>query len=114
MKMKKISLFAMSVLVIGLSISASAQNNMTVNTIEVVGNKTSTVEGSLKDGVKLKSLDWAWMSSNACFPATQGTKFTGNHVLYVAELPPALDYDRDLETEKQRHEFEPLRLSNRR
>ena len=86
--MKKISLLAMLVLVIGLSISASAQNNMTVNTIEVVGNKTSTVEGSLKDGVKLKSLEWAWMSSNACFPATQGTKFTGNHVLYVAELPP--------------------------
>ncbi len=73
---------------IGLCGSASAQGTPTVYAVEVAGNKTSTVQGSLKDGVKLKSLDWAWMSSNACFPGTQAAKFTGNHVLYVADLPP--------------------------
>ncbi|HQU84236.1 MAG TPA: hypothetical protein PKY59_13960 [Pyrinomonadaceae bacterium] len=50
-------------------------------------NKTATVEGSLKDGEKLTDLSWAWNSSNACFPATQKDKFTGNHVFFVTELP---------------------------
>jgi len=88
MKLKNLSFLFAIVLGIGLCGGASAQVKPTVTTIEVVGNKTSTVQGSLKDGMKLKSLDWAWMSSNACFPGTQAAKFTGNHVLYVADLPP--------------------------
>lgn len=80
-------LFAV-VLGIGLFSSVSAQGTPTVNTVESVGNRTSTAQGSLKDGVKLQSLAWASTSSNACFPATQNAKFTGNHVFYVTELPP--------------------------
>lgn len=60
----------------------------TMWSVKTVANKTSTVNGSLKDGIKLGDLSWAWNSSNACFPATQQAKFTGNHVFFVTELPP--------------------------
>ncbi len=60
----------------------------TVQSIQSVANQTTTVAGSLKDGVKLKSLAWASTSSNGCFPATQNAKFTGNHVFFVTDLPP--------------------------
>jgi hypothetical protein len=73
---------------LGLCGKVLGQEQPTVHTIQSVVNKTPSVEGSLKDGVKLKSLAWASMSSNACFPATQNAKFTGNHVFFVTELPP--------------------------
>jgi hypothetical protein len=88
MKLKNLSFLLAIVLSIGLCGSISAQNKLTATMVEVTGNTTSSVQGSLKDGVKLKSLDWAWMSSNACFPGTQAAKFTGNHVFYVVDLPP--------------------------
>ena len=50
-------------------------------------NKITEVKGNLKNGVIINDLSWAWSSSNACFPETQKKKFTGNHVLYVADLP---------------------------
>jgi len=89
MNVKKISLLLLAlVLSIGFGGAVSAQDKPTVNTIESVGNKTVTVQGSLKNGAKLKSLAWAWNSANACFPQTQAARFTGNHVFYVTELPP--------------------------
>ncbi len=88
MKAKRISLLWLLILGISLNGGILAQDKPTVNKVELVGNKTSTVEGSLADGTKLKSLAWAWSSSNACFPGTQAAKFTGNHVFYVVELPP--------------------------
>ncbi len=59
----------------------------TVRTVKSTANQTATVEGSLADGMRLSDLSWAWNSSNACFPATQKEKFTGNHVFFVTELP---------------------------
>ncbi|MDC0231066.1 hypothetical protein OAK19_03800, partial [Aureispira] len=50
-------------------------------------NKTKVYRGDLADGVKVHDLSWASSSSNACFPATQNSKFTGNHILYVTEIP---------------------------
>ncbi len=95
MKVKNLSFLIAIILGIGLYGSASAQDKPKVNIIDTmavnqngVANQIITVPGSLKDGVKLKSLDWAWMSSNACFPQTQSAKFTGNHVLYAIDLPP--------------------------
>ena len=88
MKAKSLSVLFTAILGIGLCGSVLAQGKPTVTKVEVVGNTTSNVQGSLKDGVKLQSLAWAWMSSNACFPGTQAAKFTGNHVLYVVDLPP--------------------------
>ena len=68
---------------------AIAQDKQTiVYKIKNEPNMTSTVNGSLKDGKKLASLAWASSSSNACFPATQNAKFTGNHVLFSTDQPP--------------------------
>jgi hypothetical protein len=50
-------------------------------------NQTTTIVGDLNKGVILQDLSWAWNSSVACFPATQGSEFRGNYVLYVTWLP---------------------------
>jgi len=50
-------------------------------------NKITEIKGNLKNGVIINDLSWAWSSSNACFPETQKKKFTGNHVIYVTDLP---------------------------
>jgi len=65
MKLKNLSFLFAFVLGISLSGVVFAQTKPTATSVDLVGNQTSTVQGSLKDGVKLKSLDWAWMSSNA-------------------------------------------------
>jgi hypothetical protein len=59
----------------------------TVYTIESQPNATVEVSGDLADGMIMEDLSWAWSSQNACFPATQSQKFTGNHVLYLTQLP---------------------------
>lgn len=82
-------IIAIACLVLVTVFSALAQEKQTtVYTIKNAPNMTSTVTGSLKDGKKLGSLSWASTSSNACFPATQNSKFTGNHVLFVTDMPP--------------------------
>jgi hypothetical protein len=60
----------------------------TIWSVETVAGKTATVTGSLKDGAQLTDYSWAWNSANACFPATQKAKFTGNHVFFMTKLPP--------------------------
>lgn len=49
---------------------------------------TKAYLGDLAEGVLIKDLSWAAQSSVACFPATQNSKFTGKHLLYVTEIPP--------------------------
>ena len=49
--------------------------------------KTLAYAGDLKDGCIIQDLSFAANSSVACFPATQNSKFTGNHVFYVTEIP---------------------------
>lgn len=72
-----------------MTASFYGQNSQTkVNKLEVAGNETVSAEGSLKNGVKIADLSWAWSSSIACFPGTQQQKFTGNHVLYAVDMPP--------------------------
>lgn len=72
-----------------LMITTFAQDNKPkIWSVEIKANMTSTVTGSLKDGTQLSDYSWAWNSSNACFPATQKAKFTGNHVFFVTKLPP--------------------------
>jgi hypothetical protein len=73
---------------LAISVSPAQEKQTTVYSIKNAPNMTSTVTGSLKDGKKLASLGWASSSSNACFPATQNSKFTGNHVLFVTDMPP--------------------------
>ena len=69
-----------------LPLMALAQER-TVTEIELVPNETVSVEGNLSEGEKMEDLSWAWQSNNACFPATQYHKFTGNHVLYTGIIP---------------------------
>ena len=57
-------------------------------TVDLIANKTVTVEGTLKKGTLMESLSWASRSTTACFPATQNAKFNGNHVLFVTQMPP--------------------------
>ena len=44
-------------------------------------------EDSLQNGFLMEDLSWAWNSSNACFVSFQQKKFSGNHKLYVVDLP---------------------------
>ena len=72
-----------------LTMTTFAQNNKPkIWSVETVAGKTATVTGSLRDGAQLSDYSWAWNSSNACFPATQKAKFTGNHVFFLTKLPP--------------------------
>jgi hypothetical protein len=58
-----------------------------VKQIDAKPNKTTSYSGNLSDGKKIDDLRWASTSSNACFPATQNTKFRGNNVLHFFKLP---------------------------
>jgi hypothetical protein len=49
--------------------------------------KVLSYKGDLADGVKIHDLSWAANSAVACFPATQNHKFTGNHIIYITEIP---------------------------
>lgn len=82
------SLFAsIFVLLLMTTFAAAQPKKPTIWSVKSVANQTTTVDGKLNSGVKLAGLSWAWNSSNACFPATQKEKFTGNHVFFVTELP---------------------------
>jgi len=74
-------------LVLFLSLPLVAQNPQ-VQEIKSKENATVSVKGKLDNGVIISDLSWASRSSTACFPATQNSKFTGNHVLFSTDLPP--------------------------
>ncbi|MBN2662509.1 MAG: hypothetical protein JXR68_02565 [Bacteroidales bacterium] len=59
-----------------------------VTSLNVKPNENFSVKGNLSSGQQMSDLLWAARSSVACFPGTQNSKFTGNHVLYSMELPP--------------------------
>ncbi len=58
-----------------------------IKTLTAKKGKTVQVTGRI-DGGKVIPLDWAALSSMACWPATQNAQFDGNHVLYKTQLPP--------------------------
>lgn len=58
-----------------------------VHQIDAKPNEVTSYSGNLKDGALIEDLSWASTSSNACFPATQNTKFRGNHVLHLFQIP---------------------------
>jgi hypothetical protein len=70
------------------SILAKAQWPSEVTLVESKGNDSVTVGGDLANGRIIEDLRWASYSTNACFVATQNTKFRGNHVFYVTTIPP--------------------------
>jgi hypothetical protein len=69
----------------------SVQEPVIAKKINLTGTVTS-ISGNLNQGVKINDLSWASTSSMACWPATQNTKFRGNHVLYTHEMQTNLNY----------------------
>ncbi len=55
--------------------------------ITPVPNGTITYAGNLSDGTRMSDLSWAWSSQNTCFPETQKSKFTGNHIFFTGIVP---------------------------
>ena len=80
----KSAIFSFCFLYFGTLMSAQ---DYTVYEIQAQANAIVEVSGNLDDGNLMDDLSWAWNSQNACFPATQSQKFTGNHVLFTAVLP---------------------------
>ena len=56
--------------------------------LDVSPNQDFSITGNLSQGKIIDDLSWASKSSVACFPGTQNSKFTGNHVLYNMSIPP--------------------------
>jgi len=67
--------------------NTSEQKALKMYSAKSVKGKTLAYSGDLADGVKINDLSWASKSSVACFPATQNHKFTGNHIIYITEIP---------------------------
>lgn len=86
--MRLSKLFTSSLLATVIASSAQAQFPSGVKEINAVPNQVTTVSGDLSEGKQMENLRWASTSSNACFPGTQNSKFTGNHVLHGFKIPP--------------------------
>jgi len=82
--MKNLSVFTLLILLTNFIMAQFPDN---VKSLEVKPNSQFTIKGDLCDGHIIEDLSWASRSSVACFPATQNTKFRGNHVLYSMQLP---------------------------
>ncbi len=67
--------------------NTSTQKPLKMYSAKSEKGKTLAYKGDLAEGVKIHDLSWASNSSNACFPATQNKKFTGNHIIFVTEIP---------------------------
>jgi hypothetical protein len=69
------------------------QKPLKIYSAKVEKGKIMTYSGDLAEGCKIHDLSWASRSSTACFPATQNTKFRGNHIFFVTEIPPYSDME---------------------
>ena len=77
---------------IKIKLISKVENNATQQavkkyTAKSTKGKTLAYRGNLSSGTKIHDLSWASKSSVACFPATQNKKFSGNHILYLTDLP---------------------------
>lgn len=77
---------------IEIKLKSRVQNNATQKPLKAFSAKSEkgkvmSYGGDLSQGVKINNLRWASTSSMACFPATQNHKFTGNHVIFLTDLP---------------------------
>ena len=71
-----------------LAAAARADWPSGVTVFEAARGKTVEVRGAFEQGATLDDLSWAWSSTNACFPGTQGGKFVGHHVFFATKIPP--------------------------
>lgn len=85
----KIKMIFLVVFALTIVMTTFAQDeNKKLWEVELKAGMTATVKGNLNEGYTISEYGWAWNSSNACFPATQKSKFTGKHTLYIIKLPP--------------------------
>lgn len=68
-------------------VEAGPQGDLKIFSANAEKGKTLAYAGDLSQGTTINDLSWAANSSVACFPATQNTKFRGNHVFFVTEIP---------------------------
>lgn len=69
-------------------IDNTPQETLKIYSAKAEKGKTVAYAGDLADGTPIRDLSWASNSSVACFPATQNSKFNGNHIFFVTEIPP--------------------------
>jgi hypothetical protein len=75
-------------LVFGLAVvQAQTAWPSNVTLIELKKGTVVSITGDLAKGALMEDLSWAANSSMACFPATQNSKFRGNHVFFATQLP---------------------------
>jgi len=86
MRFKLVILSTVLILLIHTGISADTWPD-NVQYIPMDPDSQKTVSGDLGTGFTMDRLDWASLSSTACFPATQFDSFRGNHVLYSTSIP---------------------------
>ena len=55
--------------------------------IRAIKGKTVTVKGNLRTGIIMEDLEWAELSSMACWPGIRNVEFEGKHVGYWFDLP---------------------------
>lgn len=82
--MKKLILLSFAIFSINY---LSAQMMESVIPLEAQPGELLEVSGNISTGQPLPTLEWAWNSAVACFPANHSKDFTGNHVLYTIDLP---------------------------
>lgn len=88
---KKLTGMAIAALLLAFHTGAFAQGKSWPKEVKLIaseGGKTVSAEGDLSTGKIIEDLSWASSSSNACFPATQNSKFRGNHVFFATTMPP--------------------------
>jgi hypothetical protein len=69
-----------------VALTTNAQWPSSVTQVNIEKDST-VVQGDLAKGSTMEDLSWAWNSANACFPATQSSKFKGNHVFFAVTMP---------------------------
>lgn len=83
--MKRFIVFSIASFCISTIMNAQWPSNVTV--IDAGTGDSIVVNGDLSKGSKMDDLSWAWNAANACFPATQSSKFKGNHVFFALTMP---------------------------
>lgn len=61
--------------------------------LPVLSTEEQRFTGNLNEGALLHDLSWAWNSQNTCFVAPRKHLFSGNHVLYLAQIPAQSEAD---------------------
>ncbi len=85
--------FTLEINLVSESTETEEQLPLKMYTAKSEKGKIISYKGDLSEGVKIHDLSWASNSSVACFPGTQNSKFRGNHIIYITEIPANSEMD---------------------